>query len=712
MARGPVGVGFFSRIAQKAMARLASGLAGYFTPRWSIPPKRNGRDWLDAAHTSPRLDPIDIIAQDVASAEFDVIRRPVTRRPQADDQILYDSPIYELLDNPMPDHPEIDGWMFRYLSDAYLSIMGECFWVIERGSMGIPSALYIVPPTWVISTPSTQAEYYRVLPLGNISVAQINIAPEDMVWAKSPDFVNPYWRGRGRTEAIGDEVESDEYAAKFSKRFFYNDATPSILISAPGITEPDAKRFKESWQQNLGGMFNFKKPAIVPSEIKVEKLSDSPREMDFNESRRFLADQCRYHFSIPPEIMGNVENSNRSTIDSAFYLYSKNVVTRHLCRWEKIINRQLCPKFPGNQVIKFKSIVPEDEAFKLQRANEGLSRGALKINEWRKECGYDEAPDGDGWLRPLGLQFIPAGKASERVLEIAAPEPEEDEEPEESGEMAKAMRYAIAKSVVKGLTDDAKRAYHAGVAAQAAEDERLFLEALKSLGLEQHSAISAEFRAARKLGQSYTLAMETACERVFGKSADEVVAAKLGPAWMQTMHDGAVKAANLLGLPPNFDLYNVYFDKWVNEVGAQQISGAINQTTKDALQATIADAVEAGESSAKIAARIKDEFEKLTGDEMTASRAMNIARTETQRSINYGQLITYKSEGVGRKEWLANSFGEDARESHQALNGVIINIDDDFEDTDTGAIGPAPGMFNDPASDINCRCTLLPVVEG
>ena len=96
---------------------------------------------------------------------------------------------------------------------------------------------------------------------------------------------------------------------------------------------------------------------------------------------------------------------------------------------------------------------------------------------------------------------------------------------------------------------------------------------------------------------------------------------------------------------------------------------------------------------------------------MTASRAMNIARTEAQRSINYGQIVTYKEEGVGRKEWLANSFGPDAREGHQAMNGEIVGISENFTNPETGAQAPAPGMFNDPAEDCSCRCTVLPVVE-
>ena len=54
------------------------------------------------------------------------------------------------------------------------------------------------------------------------------------------------------------------------------------------------------------------------------KSGVSPWELDFVESRKFLRDSANQHFHIPPEIMGILENSNRSTIDSAFYLLNKN----------------------------------------------------------------------------------------------------------------------------------------------------------------------------------------------------------------------------------------------------------------------------------------------------------------------------------------------------------------------------------------------------
>ena len=45
--------------------------------------------------------------------------------------------------------------------------------------------------------------------------------------------LDPFKRGLGQSEALADEIETDEYAAKFQKRFFFNDATPNLVIGMP-----------------------------------------------------------------------------------------------------------------------------------------------------------------------------------------------------------------------------------------------------------------------------------------------------------------------------------------------------------------------------------------------------------------------------------------------------------------------------------------------
>jgi uncharacterized protein with gpF-like domain len=62
-----------------------------------------------------------------------------------------------------------------------------------------------------------------------------------------------------------------------------------------------------------------------------------------------------------------------------------------------------------------------------------------------------------------------------------------------------------------------------------------------------------------------------------------------------------------------------------------------------------------------------------------------------------------------KKQWLS-TIDDRTRDTHADLDGVTIDLDEPFEvDGDTG---DAPGQFSDPANNINCRCTMISVVEG
>lgn len=100
--------------------------------------------------------------------------------------------------------------------------------------------------------------------------------------------------------------------------------------------------------------------------------------------------------------------------------------------------------------------------------------------------------------------------------------------------------------------------------------------------------------------------------------------------------------------------------------------------------------------------------------EIGGSNALRIVRTESKRARGKAKQDTQEeaqSLGIEMQKMWVSAIDDRTRDSHQALDGVTINIDEDFT-TENGASGPGPGQFNDPAEDINCRCTIASVVGG
>jgi len=146
--------------------------------------------------------------------------------------------------------------------------------------------------------------------------------------------------------------------------------------------------------------------------------------------------------------------------------------------------------------------------------------------------------------------------------------------------------------------------------------------------------------------------------------------------------------------------------QFLAERGGERID-TINETTRDALRGALIAGVEAGEGIPGIRERVQ-----LVFAEGRRSRATLIARTETVGASNFGAFDGYRQTGVPEKEWLGTPDGR-SRESHTSvgLDGQRRLINQDFV-APSGAHGPCPGAMGSAEEDVQCRCTVLPVIPN
>ena len=672
-----------------------------YVVRWSRAPDGKNRNFAEVFHRSPGFDALDMIAQDVANADFKVFDKAQLDKDPEKAKPVPNHPICKLLEDPCPGHKEIDGYTLKYITSAYMSFAGEFFWIIERNSSGYPAALYPCPPSWMVQTWSIAFPFYRVLPQGVTSAHEIIVAGDDVVWFKNPNLSDPFGRGRGRDEAIGDELESDEYAAKYQKNLFYNDGQPPLIISLQDADSTAVENLKETWIQKVAGWVNARKPMFTNSKVDVQKLTDSVREMDMVESRKALRDIFNQHYALPPEMRGILENSNRSTIDSADYLYKKNVLSRHARRFAQIITRQLLSQFDERLVFAPVNLVPEDVVTKKKEALDLFRAGLLLENEVRRVYGFQEAPDGNIRLRPGSMGMVLAGEGNikpEPVVPPAAPGAEEEEEEEETPKPPKPE-----KPKNKAYTPAQRKAFWDKFDRKAIDTEATFQTAVKKLSDRQANMFKAQFDAGISKGLEPVAAMDAAISFVFGTKMDIETFNALAPSWSDGVKSGGLLGSEAVSVSVDWAKANPVFQAWVKDHGLDQAKN-INGTTKAYLQqmrAPIEQMIEEGKSIEAITEMLATTFTKLS-----TSRAELIARTETLSSVNFGQFTIYKQAGVAKKEWLATQDGS-TRESHASMDGKQVGMDDRFPN---GLLYPGDSAGG--AGEVcNCRCTVIPVLE-
>ena len=98
----------------------------------------------------------------------------------------------------------------------------------------------------------------------------------------------------------------------------------------------------------------------------------------------------------------------------------------------------------------------------------------------------------------------------------------------------------------------------------------------------------------------------------------------------------------------------------------------------------------------------------------SAKRARIIARTESTKAVNMATdqaFSTAANNGINiRKEWLS-SRDDKVRDTHVELDGQVVDVNEKFVVPSTGDSTESPAAFGIASEDINCRCTLIPVIE-
>jgi HK97 family phage portal protein len=294
------------------------------------------------------------------------------------------------------------------LTQLHLDLVGESFWIKERNAFGAPVEFWPVPPDWVQATPTPSSRSYEV----SFGAWQGPIPETEILWMADLDPSNPYGRGSGMARSLSDELETDEYAAKHTRQLFFNRARPDMIIWPKqqgahdiGLQQDQVRRLEERWLDGHQGFWRAFKPFFVGREIAVHEVNQSLQELQLVELRKHERDTIVQVFGIPPELLGILNNSNRATIESADYLFSRWVVAPRLEFLRSQLQERLIPDYDDRLVLDFVSPVEEDRAHMLEAAK--AAPWAMKVDEWRTLQGQETLDDETGQVHMMPMNLMP-----------------------------------------------------------------------------------------------------------------------------------------------------------------------------------------------------------------------------------------------------------------------------------------------------------------
>lgn len=416
-----------------------------------VPPKRGSREILEAYGTMPWLHTIvKRRAEAVGGVPWLLYRRRKGARisgreyrglRSADNEErvrsvdallaagalepLFDHPLLSLFDRP---NQTMTGRRMLELYAKHQDLMGESFWLVSRDGLGRPFAILPLVPTWILRFPSPGLPRWTINRPGYGGAGGIiDVPAADVIWIKQDDPVDPYGRrGVGTALALGDELETDEYASEMAKSRMYNRNTPEAFLSVLNVGDPQIKAFAAEYDQKHKGIEKTGQVHFLNKEARLLPLSNTLVESQYVELRQMLRDFQMQVFGCPPEIFGVLENANRSTIDAAEVLFHRLGTVPLLERLRTELQAWLVPEFGDDLVLDYVSPVPSDLEFK--KSVMVALPGAFKRDEVRALAGVSPLDDGTGqqtYSTPGAAAQVPAPGTSTQQLPASTDEKRE-----------------------------------------------------------------------------------------------------------------------------------------------------------------------------------------------------------------------------------------------------------------------------------------------
>lgn len=415
-------VAWCQSVARQALGFMSpssssGSLAGYPTARFS---PRDDRKWLETFRDNSIVrGPVDRIAKDAAMVKWTLYRLTPNSADPNGEPMRKKVVEHELLDLWKQPNPLMLGSEFRWLFSVWRLMVGRFPIFIERKSTMRPAALWPIAPWDVLRTPTVERPTWEFRLRGKTlrSVPAWNV-----LWVKALDASDPYGWGVGAAKAIDHTVAISEAMDTFDLNMFRNGSTLGPIIGVPGLK--DRAAMQADYDANHTGVENVGRTFFValqgkdgsnPGAVTVANTQPARKELDFVEGDKRCYDKARQNFCMPPEIMGNVENSNRATILGALNIHQRNNILPEVMFQAEVFNTYIVPMYGEPDLVLLPANpVDEDEELRHTKMTDGLRWGALARDEYRVHLGQDPLgpPMGDRLIVPAATLSFPAKPGS------------------------------------------------------------------------------------------------------------------------------------------------------------------------------------------------------------------------------------------------------------------------------------------------------------
>lgn len=365
---------------------------------------------------------VRVVSEDVAKLPLVIYRRRGDGAKLPADK----HPLYRLLKSRPNSWQSSFEW--REMMQAHVELRGNAYSFISRNQAGVVEELLPLHPDRVTLLRAPDGElFYRIGSGPNDPEVPLTVPRSEMLHLRGMTLDGYYGLSpiAWARETIGLTLAAELHGAAY----FGNGARPDIVLSSVAPITPEAAAgIRDNWERLYKGTRGAHRPAVLPFDMKIEKLNITNKDSQFLELRQFqVADVARI-FRLPPHKIMDLSRATFTNIEQQSLDYYLDGLMPRLERFESAMMRDLLSVEEQDEYeieFDFTRILRGDLKTTMEAIASGRNWGIINANEGRRWLNLPPRKDGDQFLEPLnmtpaGSQPVPADPAA------AAPEPPVD----------------------------------------------------------------------------------------------------------------------------------------------------------------------------------------------------------------------------------------------------------------------------------------------
>jgi len=287
-------------------------------------------------------------------------------------------PAYSVVNNPNQENTAYEFWETIIAS----ALMYGCgYAIIDRDNRGYATGMNLVHYSDVELREKAGEKYYKVDGVGVVM-------PENMLEICNMFRMSPI---RLHRENMGLAKAAQDFGSEY---FGQKGQMTGVLASDQPLRKEQMDVIQNSWNQSAMNAGT----KLLPFGFRYQRITITPDEAQFIETRKFQAEEICRIYSVPPSLVQLESQTTYNNVEQQNLQFARHTISPWAKRIEQEIDRKLIQSFERPDVysqFNMNDLYRGDLSARSSFYREMLQTGVMSINEVRRKENMNPVEGGD-----------------------------------------------------------------------------------------------------------------------------------------------------------------------------------------------------------------------------------------------------------------------------------------------------------------------------